>query len=144
MYYLSADTYSSKAVLSVAFTLKWQYFLSFTTGSVLEKKRKYGLYSGWTLNSWTKNWVFFHEGWQHHMFLFLFLLEVHHPALQTETKEVLLLGASQQVPVPQKDSWRTPQLVVLKRWVCLTRLVLHHLCVVVHSLGLSLQVWIHP
>lgn len=49
------------------------------------------------------------------MFLFLFLLEAPHPALQTETKEEVLLGASQQVPVPQKDSWRTPQLVVLKR-----------------------------
>lgn len=49
------------------------------------------------------------------MFQFLFLWEVHHPALQTETKEVLLLGAFQQVPALQKDSWRTLQLVVLKR-----------------------------
>lgn len=49
------------------------------------------------------------------MFLFLLLLEVHHPALQTETKEVPPLGASQRVQAPQKDSWRTLQLIVLKR-----------------------------
>lgn len=49
------------------------------------------------------------------MFLFLFLLEVHHPALQTETKEVPPLEASQQVQAPQKDMWRTLLLIVLKR-----------------------------
>lgn len=64
---------------------------------------------------WKHVFFFFHEGWQHHMFLFLFLLEIHHPALQTETKDVLLLEASQQVPAPQKDSQRILQLVVLKR-----------------------------
>lgn len=49
------------------------------------------------------------------MFLFLFLLEVHHPVLQTETKEVLPLGASPRVQAPQKGIWKTPQLIVLKR-----------------------------